>query len=128
MAIDWKVTASALVREAIVELLNRGEDCPPVREVGRAISTHDTLPIIPLGRDSFLCFQELDIHCMQSFCCDSQIGGGVQPKSVNDDQKKGAIPTEGAEPVKRSGPKLVIRIDLERAGNGRRRGKRVHHP
>jgi hypothetical protein len=29
-------------------------------------------------------------------------------KSVNDDQKKGAIPTEGAEPVKRSGPKLVI--------------------
>jgi hypothetical protein len=73
-------------------------------------------------------FQELDIHCMESSCCDSQIGGGVQPKSVNDDQKKGAIPTEGAEPVKRSGPKLVIRIDLERAGNGRRRGKRVQHP
>ena len=80
------------------------------------------------GRDPFLRFQELDIHCMESCCCDSQIGGGVQPKSVNDDQKKGAIPTEGAEPVKRSGPKLVIRIDLERAGNGRRRGKRVQHP
>ena len=87
----------------------------------------DTLSIILLG-DPFLCFQELDIHCMESSCCDSQIGGGVQPKSVNDDQKKGAIPTEGAEPVKRSGPKLVIRIDLERAGNGRRRGKRVQHP
>lgn len=83
---------------------------------------------IPLGRDPFLCFQELDIHCMESSRCDSQIGGDVQPKSVNDDQKKGAIPTEGAEPVKRSGPKLVIRIDLERAGNGRRRGKRVRHP
>jgi hypothetical protein len=53
-------------------------------------------------------FQELNIHCMESSCCDSQIGGGVQPKSVNDDQKKGAIPTEGPQPVKRSGPKLVI--------------------
>ena len=90
---------------------------PPGREVGRTISTHG----IPLGRDPFLCFQELDIHCMETSCCDLQIGGDVQPKSVNDDQKKGAIPTEGAEPVKRSGPKLVIRIDLERAGNGRRR-------
>jgi hypothetical protein len=65
---------------------------------------------------------------MESSCFDSQIGGGIQLKSVNDDQKKGTIPTEGAEPVKRSGPKLVIRIDLERAGNGRRRGKRVQHP
>ena len=60
---------------------------------------------------------------MESSCCDSQIGGGVQSKSVNDDQKKGAIPTEGAEPVKRSGPKLVIRIDLERAGNGPPKGQ-----
>ena len=75
------------------------------------------------GRDPFLCFQELDIHCMESCCCDSQIGGGVQPKSVNDDQKKGAIPTEGAEPVKRWRSKLVIRKDLERAGNGRPKGQ-----
>ena len=92
------------------------------------LSMHDTLSNIPLGCAPFLCFQELDIHCMESSRCDSQIGANVQPKSVNDDQKKGAIPTEGAEPVKRSGPKLVIRIDLERAGIGRRRGKRVQHP
>jgi hypothetical protein len=79
-----------------------------------------------MERSKFTMVDELDIHYMESCCCDSQIGGGK--KSVKDDQKKGATLPKAQNPSNAQVQNWSFRKDLERAGNGRRRGKRVQHP
>src|SRR5512133_438044 len=87
------------------------------------MTTHVTVSISPLARDHFLCFQELDIHRMESCCCDSQIGGGEKASTMTRRRER-SLP-KAHNPSNAQVQNWSFRKDLERAGNGRRRGKRV---